>query len=125
MFRHQENRDLLVLEKAELLYSPFEKQTRLRTNFYLFYFAELVSEFCPEHERMPAVFRLLCNIEHSIQKEQNLDKQLKDNEAIKANIRISCAPIAAKSPACPASASASPHRQARRAHSARKTSQCN
>src|SRR5438105_5395967 len=73
MFRHHENRELLVLEKAELLYSPFEKQGNLRTNFYLFYFAELISEFCPDQERMPAVFRLLCNIERSVQNGQNLD----------------------------------------------------
>ena len=73
MFRPQENRELLILERAELLYSPFEKQTKLRTNFYLFYFAELISEFCPDHERMPTVFRLLCNIEQSVQQGQNLD----------------------------------------------------
>src|SRR4030095_14266096 len=39
-FHEKQNRDLLVLDRAEILYSPFEKQARLRTSYYLFYFAE-------------------------------------------------------------------------------------
>src|SRR5438093_5066069 len=45
VFHWKENRELLVIDKAEILYSPFEKQTHLRTNYFLFYFAELVNEF--------------------------------------------------------------------------------
>lgn len=73
LFHEKENRELLVLDKAEILYSPFEKQTRLRTNFFLFYFAELIHEFYPDRERTPAAFRILLNIERAIQNGQNLD----------------------------------------------------
>lgn len=73
MFRQKENRELMVLDKAEIIYSPFEKQTRLRTNYYLFYFAELVHEFFPDHERNPPAFKILLNIEKAIQGGQNLD----------------------------------------------------
>jgi DNA repair protein RecO (recombination protein O) len=73
LFHEKENRDLLVLDKAEILYSPFEKQARLRTNFFLFYFAELIHEFYPEREKNPAAFRILLNIERAIQNQQNLD----------------------------------------------------
>lgn len=73
MFHHKENRDLLVLDRAEILYSPFEKQTRLRTSYYLFYFAELINEFCPENEKNPAAYKILLNIERAIQGGQNLD----------------------------------------------------
>ena len=73
MFHLKENRDLLVLDRAEILYSPFEKQTRLRTSYYLFYFAELINEFCPENEKSSAAFKILLNIESAIRGGQNLD----------------------------------------------------
>jgi DNA repair protein RecO (recombination protein O) len=72
-FHQKENRDLLVLDRAEILYSPFEKQTQLRTNYYLFYFAELINEFSPEHEHNPESFRILLSIEQAIRGGQNLD----------------------------------------------------
>jgi DNA repair protein RecO (recombination protein O) len=73
IFHHKENRELLMLDRAEIIYSPFEKQTRLRTSYYLFYFAELIHEFFPDHEKNPGAFRTLLNIEHAIQAQQNLD----------------------------------------------------
>lgn len=73
LFHWKENRELLVIDKADILYSPFEKQTRLRTSYYLFYFAELINEFFPDHERNPAAFKLLMNIEKAIQGEQDLE----------------------------------------------------
>jgi len=73
IFHEKENRDLLVLDKAEILYSPFEKQRKLRTSYYLSYFAELVHEFYPERERNPQAFKILLNIEHAVQNQQNLD----------------------------------------------------
>jgi DNA repair protein RecO (recombination protein O) len=73
MFHEKENRELLVLDRAEILYSPFEKQTRLRTSYYLFYFAELVHEFYPDREKNTAGFRIMMNIKHALQNQQNLD----------------------------------------------------
>jgi len=73
IFHEKENRDLLVLDQAEILYSPFEKEPRLRLSYYLFYFAELIHEFYPEREKNPAAFKILLNIEHAFQKRQNLD----------------------------------------------------
>ena len=73
IFHEKENRELLVLDRAEILYSPFEKQARLRTSYYLFYFAELVHEFFPDREKNLAGFRILQNIKHGIQNQQNLD----------------------------------------------------
>jgi DNA repair protein RecO (recombination protein O) len=73
IFHEKENRELLVLDRAEILYSPFEKQTRLRTSYYLFYFAELVHEFYPDREKNVAGFRILQNIQKAIQNQQNLD----------------------------------------------------
>lgn len=72
-FHQKENKELFVLDRAEILYSPFEKQTRLRTSFYLFYFAELVNEFSPDHEKSSAVFKILLNIEKAVRGGQNLD----------------------------------------------------
>jgi DNA repair protein RecO len=73
IFHFKANRDLLNLDRAEILYSPFEKQRRLRTNYYLSYFAELIHEFFPENERNPPAFRILLNIERAVQHRQNLD----------------------------------------------------
>lgn len=73
IFHEKENRELLVLDRAEILYSPFEKQARLRTSYYLFYFAELVHEFFPDREKNLAGFRILQNIKRGIQNQQNLD----------------------------------------------------
>lgn len=73
LYHQKENRDLLSLDHAEIVYSPFAKETRLRTSFYLFYFAELVNEFCPDQEKSPGVFKILLNIEQAIQGRQNLD----------------------------------------------------
>jgi len=73
VFHEKENRELLILDSAEILYSPFEKQTKLRTNFYLFYFAELINEFFPDREKNAAAFHILLNIERAIQKQQNLE----------------------------------------------------
>jgi DNA repair protein RecO (recombination protein O) len=73
IFHEKENRDLLVLDRAEILYSPFEKQTRLRTSYYLFYFAELIHEFYPDREKNLAGFRILLNVKRAIQNKQNLD----------------------------------------------------
>jgi DNA repair protein RecO (recombination protein O) len=73
LFHHHENRELFVLDKAEIIYSPFAKQSRLRTNYYLFYFAELVHEFYPDHEKNTGAFKLLLNIEKSIQADHNLE----------------------------------------------------
>jgi DNA repair protein RecO (recombination protein O) len=72
-FHEKENRDLLVLDRAEIIYSPFEKQRRLRTNYFLFYFSELIHEFYPDHERNPSAFKILLNIEHAVKNHQNLD----------------------------------------------------
>jgi DNA repair protein RecO (recombination protein O) len=72
-FHEKQNRDLLVLDRAEILYSPFEKQARLRTSYYLFYFAELIHEFYPEREKNPAGFRILLNVKRAIQNQQDLD----------------------------------------------------
>lgn len=73
IFHEKENRELLVLDRAEILYSPFERQRKLRTNYYLFYFAELIHEFFPDREKNLKAFKILLNIEHAIQNRQNLD----------------------------------------------------
>src|SRR5262245_24232389 len=73
IFHEKENRDLLILDRAEILYSPFEKQTRLRTSYYLFYFAELVHEFYPDREKNTAGYRILMNVKQALQNQQNLD----------------------------------------------------
>lgn len=72
-FHDRPNRELLHLDRADLLYSPFERQTHLRTSFYLFYFAELVHEFYPERERNLTAFRILTNIEQAVRDHQDLD----------------------------------------------------
>jgi len=73
IFHEKENRDLLVLDRAEILFSPHQKQTKLRANYYLFYFAELANEFFPEREKNLKGFRILLNIERALQHQQNLD----------------------------------------------------
>lgn len=73
IFHEKENRDLLILDRAEILYSPFEKQTKLRTSYYLFYIAELVHEFYPDREKNLQGFRILMNVKRAIQNQQNLD----------------------------------------------------
>lgn len=73
IFHEKENRELKVLDRAEILYSPFERQRQLRPNYYLSYFAELVHEFFPDHEKNITAFKILLNIEHGIRNNQNLD----------------------------------------------------
>lgn len=73
IFHQKENRELKVLDRAEILYSPFERQRQLRTNYYLAYFAELVHEFFPDHEKNVTAFRILLNIERAIQNKQDLN----------------------------------------------------
>jgi len=73
IFHEKENRELWILDKAEILYSPFEKQRKLRTSFYLSYFAELIHEFYPDRERNPYAFRILLNVENAVRKQQDLD----------------------------------------------------
>lgn len=73
LYHEKPNRELQTLDRAEILYSPFERQRKLRTSAYLFYFAELVHEFYPDQERNPAAFRILLNIEKAIRNQQNLD----------------------------------------------------
>lgn len=73
IFHEKANRELQILDRAEIVYSPFEKQRKLRTNYYLSYFAELVNEFFPDQERNPAAFRILLNIEHAVKHQQDLD----------------------------------------------------
>lgn len=73
LFHNKANRELQVLDRADLLYSPMEKERNLRFNYYLFYFAELVHEFFPEHEQNIKAFRILLNIEYALVNNQNLD----------------------------------------------------
>ena len=73
IFHEKENRELKVLDRAEILYSPFERQRQLRTNYHLAYFAELIHEFFPDHEKNLSAFKILMNIEQAIQNKQNLD----------------------------------------------------
>ncbi|PWT92041.1 MAG: DNA repair protein RecO [Acidobacteria bacterium] len=73
LFHYKENRDLLILDKAEILFSPFEHQTSLRIAYYIFYFSELINEFYPDHEKSQDAFTMLLNIKQALQKHQNLD----------------------------------------------------
>ncbi|MCI0414212.1 DNA repair protein RecO [bacterium] len=73
LFHNKPNRELQVLDRAELLYSPMEKQPSLRFSYYLFYFAELINDFYPDHEKNFTAFRILSNIEHALVNNQNLD----------------------------------------------------
>ncbi len=73
LYYEKANRDLHVLDRAEILYSPLEKPTNLRISFYLFYFAELIHDFYPEHEKNSSAFRILMNIRHALRHHQNLD----------------------------------------------------
>jgi DNA repair protein RecO (recombination protein O) len=73
LFHEKPNRELQVLDRAELLFSPLERQPNLRVSFYVFYFAELIHDFYPDHEKNPSAFRILMNIEHALVNHQNLD----------------------------------------------------
>lgn len=73
LYHEKANRELQNLDRAEILYSPFEKQRRLRTSAYLFYFAELANEFYPDHERNPQAFKILMSIEKAVRNQQDLD----------------------------------------------------
>ena len=73
LFHNKPNRELQVLDRADLLYSPMEKQPNSRFSYYLFYFAELVHDFYPDQEKNPTAFRILSNIEHALVNNQNLD----------------------------------------------------
>ena len=73
LFHHKPNRELQVLDGAELLYSPMEKERTLRFNYYLFYFAEMIHEFFPDQEKNHSAFKILLNIEHALVNNQNLD----------------------------------------------------
>lgn len=73
LFHNKENRELQVLDRAELLYSPMEKERSLRFNYYLFYFAEMIHEFYPDQEKNFQAFRILMNIEYALVHNQNLD----------------------------------------------------
>ncbi len=73
LFHNKPNRELQVLDRAELIYSPMEKERTLRFNYYLFYFAEMIHEFFPDHEKNLAAFRILLNIEYALINNQNLD----------------------------------------------------
>jgi DNA repair protein RecO (recombination protein O) len=74
IFYHEKpNRELLVLDRAEILYSPHLKVSGPRTHYYLFYFAELFHEFFPDHEKNPKAFKVLLNIEKALKNRQNLD----------------------------------------------------
>lgn len=73
LYHEKANRELQNLDRAEILYSPFERQRRLRTSAYLFYLADLVNEFYPDHEKNVHAFKILMNIEKAIRNQQNLD----------------------------------------------------
>jgi DNA repair protein RecO (recombination protein O) len=73
LFHNKPNRELQVLDKAELLYSPIQKERSLRFSYYLFYFAEMIHEFYPDHEKNHSAFKILMNIEHALINNQNLD----------------------------------------------------
>jgi DNA repair protein RecO (recombination protein O) len=73
LFHEKPNRELQILDRAEILHSPIEKQPGLRLSYYLFYFAELIHEFYPDHEKNPAAFKILLNIKKGIKHHQNLD----------------------------------------------------
>jgi len=73
IFHEKANRDLQMLDRAEILHSPIEKQPGLRLSYYLFYFAELIHEFFPDHEKNPGAFRILLNIQRALAHHQNLD----------------------------------------------------
>lgn len=65
-FFEKPNRDLQILDHAEILFSPHMKEGGSRTHFYLFYFAELIHEFFPDHEKNVKGFRMLLNIEKAL-----------------------------------------------------------
>jgi len=73
LFHEKPNRELQILDRADILHSPIEKQPGLRLSYYLFYFAELIHEFYPDHEKNPAAFKILLNIEKALIQQQNLD----------------------------------------------------
>ena len=73
LFHEKENRDLLVLDRADILFSPYKRPTKLRTDYFLYYFAELVNEFYPEREKNAAAFRILSNIKRALEHQQDLE----------------------------------------------------
>jgi len=73
LFYEKPNRELQILDRADILHSPIEKQPGLRLSYYLFYFAELIHEFYPDHEKNPSAFRILLNIEKALIQHQHLD----------------------------------------------------
>ena len=73
IFHEKPNRELQILDRAEILHSPIEKHPGLRLSFYLFYFAELIHEFFPDHERNVSAFRILMNIQKALSNHQDLD----------------------------------------------------
>jgi len=73
IFHEKPNRELQILDRAEILHSPIEKQPGLRLSYYLFYFAELIHEFFPDHEKNVSGFRILLNIEKALIHHQDLD----------------------------------------------------
>jgi DNA repair protein RecO (recombination protein O) len=73
LFYEKPNRELQTLDRAEILYSPFEKQRKLRISAFLFYFADLVHEFYPDHEKNLQAYGILVNIEKAVRNRQNLD----------------------------------------------------
>jgi DNA repair protein RecO (recombination protein O) len=73
IFHEKPNRELQILDRAEILHSPIEKQPGLRLSYYLFYFAELIFEFFPDHEKNTSAFRILLNIQKAFSRHQDLD----------------------------------------------------
>jgi DNA repair protein RecO (recombination protein O) len=73
IFHEKPNRELQLLDHAEILHSPIEQQPGLRLSYYLFYFAELIHEFFPDHEKNLGAFRILLNIQKGLIQRQNLD----------------------------------------------------
>jgi len=72
-FFEKANRELQILEQAEILFSPHMREGASRTHYYLFYFAELMNEFFPDHEKNLKAFRMLMNIEKALKNKQNLE----------------------------------------------------
>ena len=72
-FFEKPNRELQILDHAEILFSPHMREGASRTHFYLFYFAELIHEFFPDHEKNVKAFHMLLNIEKALKNKQNLE----------------------------------------------------
>ena len=65
------NRELQILDHAEILFSPHMREGASRTHFYLFYFAELIHEFFPDHEKNVKAFR------HAVEYRKGIEKPAK------------------------------------------------